>query len=148
MKFDLIKPLVEHVDLINAKTCYGEGERDAIPALIELSYTSNDSQCVSLTIGKKVVGIVGCALQWKGTGVAWAWLDAECDKYPLSLVKITVKLLEYTAREQGLHRISIAVRSNFKAGNRFASQVGFSLEGRMYGYFTDGEDANLYARLF
>jgi hypothetical protein len=94
------------------------------------------------------LGVVGAIKQWGGFATIWAIFDKETERYPIALTKSCLALIDEVAFLFELRRVSFTVRSDYNSGHRFAEMLGFSFEGRMYGYLPDGANADLYARLF
>lgn len=148
MRFEYRKADVADIDILRLKGCFTIDELVVSKYLVEISHRNLDSLAVCFHHEGKPYGVAGSSRQWPGVAQAWALFDNDVDKYPVALFKACQTLLLYAAQKQELHRISFTVRSGYTVGNKFPKSLGFDFEGKMMGYFSDGEDANLYARLF
>ncbi len=156
MRFNFYEVIPESLDQIEAKECYSVGEIGCARDMIALSMNGEDSACLGFGIssflkGKEEIrlyGIAGTYRQWKGCSQLWAIFDAESERYPIALRRACLQLIQYAVARQGLHRVSLTVKSGYTKGNRFAESLGFKLEGKMSAFLPDATDANLYARLF
>lgn len=148
MKFKTYTARPEDMDNLALKDCYSFAEIGASRELIAFGEKSPDSLCVSFGIDGKILGVAGSFKQWSGVSQLWALFSKEVDAYPIELTKVCQALILYAAETQELRRVSLNVRYDYTKGNQFAQRLGFDFEGRMYGFFPDGGDASLYARLF
>lgn len=150
MRFNFITPIPRHVDELNPKTVYSVGELGCVRTMIAMSRGGKNPDSLAMGIGVDDTpwGIAGCYRQWDGSGQLWAVFDERLDRYPISLYKSCIILINYAVQMQSLRRVSLTVRSDYTSGNRFAHSLGFDFEGKMHAYLPDGSDANLYARLF
>lgn len=150
MKYSFHTPFPEDLERLSPKGVYSIGELGCVRDLIALSRAGRNPDCMakSFGMGGEIYGIVGSYRQWEGVAQLWAVFDDRAERYPMELVKTCLVLINYAKQRQELRRVSLTVRSSYTKGNRFAEVLGFDLEGRMVGFLPDGEDANLYARLF
>ncbi len=150
MKYRFITPIASDIDRLNPKSIYSMGEVGCVRTLIQMANGGKNPDSLALGIGPgdEPWGIAGSYRQWDGVSAIWALFDERLDQHPIALYKSCIILLNYAQQKQQLRRVSLTVRSSYTKGNRFAAALGFDLEGRMQGYLPDGEDANLYARLF
>lgn len=89
------------------------------------------------------VACFGVVLMWEGRGYCWALLDRDAGPHMLALTRAIRSLIAAA----GLRRIEMAVDASFEAGRRWAGLLGFEPECLARGYFPDGRDAWLYARV-
>lgn len=150
MRYELFRPLPEDLDKIEAKDCYSLGEVGCSRTLIDMSWVgkSKDSICLAFAKEGQIHGIAGSYRNWAGSAQAWAVFGARVDEYPIALSKVCHSLINYAVAEQALQRLSLTVRSSYTTGDRFARSLGFTFEGRMRKFLPDGDDANIYSRLF
>lgn len=157
MRYSFYEVVPESLDEIEAKACYSVGELGCAREMIALSMNGEDSACLGFGVGTfpvgvkekvRLYGIAGSYRQWKGCAQLWAIFDAESGKHPIALRRACQQLIAYAVARQGLHRVSLTVKSGYTKGNRFAESLGFKLEGKMSAFLPDATDANLYARLF
>ena len=150
MRFDFFPVKPEDLEELIPKTCYSIGELGCSKDLIALSCLQN-TDSISMGFGLAdgtLLGICGSYRQWEGAAQAWAVFDARVELHPRALYMACEQLIQYAQAKQGLRRLSLTVKSGYTKGNRFASALGFSFEGKLYGYLPGGDDAHLYARLF
>lgn len=148
MKFKAQRSLPGDIERLNLKDCFSSAEIENSKMMVDYSRKSDDSLCASFYFEGRLVGVAGSFRQWDGVAQFWALFDEEVDKYPIALTKVCNALILYAVETQKLRRVSLNVISDYTNGNRFARCLGFDFEGRMYGFFQNGKDANLYARLF
>lgn len=150
MKFKFFRVAPEDLDAIEAKECYSVGELHCAREMVGLSFGNNET---SLALGfgpsnGEILGIAGSYRQWAGSAQLWAVFSPSVDKYPVALLRGCLQLIHYAQYVQKLQRVSLTVKSSYTKGNRFATSLGFSFEGKMQCFLPDASDANLYARLF
>lgn len=95
-------------------------------------------------INGKVVGVAGILPQWRGVGLAWAWLGRGWR----AEARIITDHIRFVLDSADFHRIEAAVRVDYGRGHRWMKALGFSLEtplARKWG--PDGMDYSLYARV-
>lgn len=149
MKYKLFEIEPGDVDEIDAKECYSVGELGCSKDLIQLSKSTPDSIAIGFGEGDSDLhGIAGSYRQWPGSAQLWAIFSYKTERHPLALTKICDALIIYAVKKQELRRVSLNVRASYERGNKFAKFLKFDLEGTMRSYLPDGEDANMYARLF
>lgn len=144
-KFFTVQP--NDVYKLNPKDCFSVGEVGCVQDLIALRGPAS----ISMGFGdsyEHLAGICGSYSSWSGTSQLWALFDKRVEQSPVSLRKACILLVKYAVAKQDLRRVSLTVKSDYISGNRFAESLGFELEGKMRRFLPDGEDANLYARLF
>lgn len=148
MKYSLFSINTNDIRRVNKKAIYNVGEVGCIETMINISFTNPDSLAVGFGPSRdEVHGIAGSFRQWKGVSQLWGLFGKEVDANKIELVRVCRKMIDFARREQELRRVSLTVRSGYTAGDRFAVALGMELEGRMRGFFEDGGDANLFARI-
>jgi hypothetical protein len=149
MKYKLFEVEPEDIDEINVKECYSVGELGCCKELIKISKLSADSVCLGFGVEEGTLhGIAGSYRQWSGSAQFWAAMDKNTECCPIAFAKMCEALIQYAATKQELRRGSLTVRANYEQGNKFAKHLKFEFEGLMKRFLPDGEDANLYARIF
>jgi len=91
-----------------------------------------------------VIMIAGVYPRWDGVGLGWAWLSR---KWRGHAKEITIEMHAWL-NASGFHRIEIGVLAGFKAGERWAKRLGFTLEtpmARKWG--PDGRDYSIWVRV-
>lgn len=92
-------------------------------------------------VGSTVVFCMGRCRQWEGRYILWALLSKDACKYMLPITR---------AAKRGLllceGRLELQVRSDFPAGRRWASILGFKLETVAPKFLPGGGDAHIYVR--
>ncbi len=102
---------------------------------------------VAAILEGKPLGIGGVGKIHNGLGVAWLILNKNFLKYPKSLLKISRKIIKDSFEYLDLHRIQMDIDIKYKENARFASKLGFSVEGRMYQYGPQRQDYDRYVML-
>jgi len=93
-------------------------------------------------VNNKIVACAGVVEQWKGRGIAWAFLSIEAGAHMNKIHRAVKRYLDMADQQ----RIEAAVDCNFNAGIRWIEMLGFKLEGKMSKY-EFGKDYYLYARV-
>ena len=91
-----------------------------------------------------VLAIGGIFQQWRGVGLAWAWLSRSWRRHARAITAAA----EAHLSASDLVRIETAVRCDYAAGHRWARRLGFTLEtpcARKWG--PDGSDYSIYVRV-
>lgn len=94
--------------------------------------------------GADVLAIGGILEQWRGVGLAWAWLSRSWRRHARAITASALRHLE----DSDLHRIEVAVRCGFKPGAAWVDRLGFTLEtpvARKWG--PDGKDYSIWVRV-
>jgi RimJ/RimL family protein N-acetyltransferase len=94
-------------------------------------------------VGSRIICCAGLVDLDDGRALVWAFLAADCGRY---LTAITREVRAYLD-EVPFRRIETLVRSDFKAGWRWAHLLGFQYEGTLRAFWPDGRDADLFARI-
>ncbi len=71
-----------------------------------------------------VIAIAGIMTQWRGVGLAWAWLSKDWRRHARAITEKMVEMLD----SSDFHRIEVAVRCDFDAGHRWVDRLGFHVE--------------------
>ena len=104
---------------------------------------SANSLALSCWVNDTCVGAAGIRPIWEGRAVAWAFLGRDAGPAMVAIAKkLRFVIATYPAR-----RLELTVRANFEPGCRLAALLGFRAEARLLGFFPDGADADLFARI-
>jgi len=91
-----------------------------------------------------VVAIAGIMVQWRGVGLAWAWLSRGWRRYAREITEKMREMLD----SSDLHRIEVAVKYGFMAGYRWVERLGFRLETpRAVAWGPDKADYSIWVRI-
>lgn len=94
--------------------------------------------------GDEVLACAGVIEMWPGRGAAWAFM-AEAIGTRMVAVHRAVRRYFDTL---DFRRLEAEVAADFEQGHRWVRMLGFELEApRLRGYFPDGSDAAMYARV-
>lgn len=102
---------------------------------------------VTVILHNKPVAIFGAVILWPGAAEAWSVLSPEARKHPIHMTRVAKQFMYIIKQSLGLHRIQITVRCNDLRAVRWALALGFSIEGVMLKYLTDGADAYMMGRI-
>lgn len=92
----------------------------------------------------KVILVGGLIEVWAGRAILWSYVAADAGKYMARITRGVLRFMEAS----GHRRIEMYVDANFAAGVRWAQLLGFHREApKMAGFFPDGRDAILFARV-
>jgi hypothetical protein len=92
----------------------------------------------------EVLAIAGILPQWRGVGLAWAWLGRSWRRHAR---EITYEVARGLAQSD-YHRVEAAVRVEYQRGHDWIKRLGFELEtpvARKWG--PDGADFSIYVRV-
>ncbi len=109
-----------------------------------------DENCYTAIYESAIVAVGGLQVKWKGVGLLWLMLTADCKKYGIhSLLALEVikEKVEYLIEKNNLWRAEAAVRTDFPQAIKMVEFLGFKKEGLMRKYYPDKSDAWLYARI-
>lgn len=90
-----------------------------------------------------VLGCYGAQAIWAGRAVVWTLLSDQSQRYMLTFHRIAKGFLA----QLPVRRVEAYVASGFEQGVHWVDMLGFEYEGCMRGFFPNGEDAQLYARV-
>lgn len=92
----------------------------------------------------RILAIAGVTELWRGVGEAWALFAPDIRKYFLHIHRAVKTYLDHCP----FRRVQMTVDCNFRQGHRWANLLGFKMEaGVLEGYFPDGRDVSMYARV-
>jgi len=100
----------------------------------------------TVVAGGEAIACGGVVRFWPGVGECWCWAGAGVDRWPVAFARLVRGVVQGLCREHGFHRLQIHVRADDERANRFASHLGFTLEGRCPGFGADRSTHNLYGR--
>lgn len=104
---------------------------------------------ISVFFDDTLIASGGITVLWPGVGQAWVFLDR--DTIPSILRREAFSIpMEYIARwvkEYNLHRLQALVRCDFKQGLRYASHLGFVVEGTLKFYDSLKNDYYMMRRM-
>lgn len=98
----------------------------------------------SAILDGEVLAVAGILPQWRGVGLAWAWLGRGWRKRARAITNEIARGLAIS----DYHRIEAAVRVDYPRGHEWIRRLGFELEtpvARKWG--PDGMDYSIYVRL-
>jgi RimJ/RimL family protein N-acetyltransferase len=122
-------PATRYLELINATPLEGG-----------LAFTGVD--------GDKVLGCIGALELWSGRYMAWAYISPLLTPTSYAYWKGINSRIQTFFEALDARRIEAEVDADFAAGHRWMKRLGFICEAeRMSGYFPDGRDASLYAKV-
>lgn len=93
--------------------------------------------------GQTLVACAGLMYFHKDRAVAWALMSQQAGGHFIKIVRAMRRYLDVCDSR----RIEAQVACDFPAGRRLVTMLGFDFEGRMRGFFPDGRDADLFARV-
>ena len=125
-----------HLEKIRPK----EIHKDSMPNQIR-------SRAVSLLVDDLVLAIFGGFYVSKGVFQIWGIVSNDVRRYPVSFYKHTKSLLSFFEKKESPRRIQIDIRVSHKDLSHWAKSLGFSPEGIMRAYESDGEDCWLFAKV-
>lgn len=94
--------------------------------------------------GGRILAVCGIAAIDRGYGHAWAFMDSRAGPH-MRWLTVTVRA-HIDAKMASHRRIEIMVRADWPAARRWAQQLGFAEEGRMFCAARDGKDMLRFAR--
>lgn len=96
--------------------------------------------------GETVIACGGVVRFWPGVGECWCWAGAGVDAVGLAFARLARRIVDGLALEHGFHRLQLHASLDDMRANRFATHLGFTLEGRCPGFGADRSTHNLYGR--
>lgn len=106
-----------------------------------LSYHAN-----TVMDGHDILFCGGTFLFWPGRGMLWSLISSKVDhRKMVGLHRIVTNHLN---TEDYPARLEMVVDTDFHAGHRWASMIGFKHEAHMPSWGPDGRDADQYVRFF
>jgi hypothetical protein len=102
----------------------------------------------ALCCNSKLLGIIGIITTRPHVGEVWTIIDDSIKhKYKRQLVVGVKTALNIAAISHGLHRVQVAIESNADYSQSWPLALGFTLEGKMRCFGSDGSDYLLYGRV-
>ena len=109
-----------------------------------------DSNTYAVVYEGFLVAVGGLCVRWKGVGLLWLMLTADCKKDGIhgfrALYAIKEKM-EYLVEVNNLHRAEAYVRDDFPQAIKMIESFGFKREGLMVRQCPDMGNAFLYAKV-
>ena len=96
--------------------------------------------------GEEVIACGGVVRFWPGVGESWCWAGAGVDAVPVAFARLVRRIVQDLTQGHGFHRLQLHARLDDVRANRFATHLGFTLEGRCPGFGADRSTHNLYGR--
>lgn len=87
----------------------------------------------------------GVVLLRQGVGEAWALTTVLVENHALAVARFAIKGLPTICKALELHRVQVAVQRCHGASQRLIERMGFTCEGLLHLYGSNGEDYVLYA---
>lgn len=135
-----IMPFVPH-HLSQFAPHSGHTEMVGVPLLSHAHELAAAGMAYSGVVDGVVIGCAGCAMIWPGRFVAWALLSGATGKHMVVITKAVRRALQTV---EG--RIETIVSSEFKAGHRWVSMLGFKWHHHEERFLPNGGDADIYVR--
>ncbi len=109
-----------------------------------------DDNTYAVIYEDQLVAVGGLQIKWKGVGLLWLMLTAECKKYDfhgvLALSAIQQKT-DYLIEKNGLWHAQATVRPDFPKAIKMIEFLGFKRKCLMEKYCPDGGDSYLYIKV-
>lgn len=110
-----------------------------------------DENTYAVVYESALVAVGGVQVLWKGRGMFWLILTADCKKEGIhgyrAVYAIKEKIQELV-EANNLHRAEAAIRTDFSRAVAMIEALGFMREGTMRQYWPDKADAFLYSKVF
>ena len=88
----------------------------------------------------------GVVMLRQGVGEVWALTTPLVETYPLAAARFAMgPTLAMICKALELHRVQVSVQRCHRASRRLVERLGFTCEGPMHRYGSNGEDYVLYA---
>jgi hypothetical protein len=134
---------VEHIQSIVAQDVQTGEQLGLLTAMA--AETLEQSVALSVWSEGRCIAAGGLIDAWSGRAITWAFLSKYAYQHMLPITRqIRMVLDSYPAR-----RVETVVLRDFAPGHRWVKMLGFECEtpDGMKGYFPNGDDAVLYARV-
>ena len=95
----------------------------------------------------EVICFFGLFHQRLGAAAAWIIPGVLIEKFKFGFFKSIHRMLDFAYIRLGLHRIEIAISTEWKKGGKWASKLGFQLEGVSRAYDSNFQDHYIYSRI-
>ena len=91
-------------------------------------------------------GVMGGYLIWGGVASVGALFTPHLTKYRVASIRTVTEVIELVGLHLNLHRMELAVQSDYKTGHRWAKALGFEPEGTLKMYGPNKQDHVMYGR--
>jgi hypothetical protein len=98
-------------------------------------------------VGDQVLGCAGIVRLWPGVGEAWTIFSDEVCRHPLWLQKAVKTVIGTTMLTLSLSRLQAVARADSERNCRWLQSLGFTWEGNMPKFGSDGATYARYARI-
>lgn len=98
----------------------------------------------------RIVAVGGLYIRWKGVGLLWLMLTADCKKhnfYGVLAIDAIKEKMEFLIKKNNLWRAEAVVRVGFDKAIKMIEFLGFRRESTLEKYMPDKTDAYLYKRI-
>lgn len=116
--------------------------REDLPSAIERSI------CVTFHAGGKVLAIVGYSPIHRNAGELWSVTSDDLKGHSIEFHRKCIRALDAFVAANNIKRLQMVVKEGFVQGENWAMSLGFTLEGLMKAYGSDGSNYWLMGRVF
>jgi len=133
-----------HSNLIIKRDAFkhDSNEGDTISMMINTGHAA----AKTIMFDNLFLAIVGVNFIHRGVAECWSITSDLVKEHPISFHKTVLSLLKYVEREFKVHRFQMAVRRDYKEGQKWALSLGFFEESVMGRYGPDKGHVSMYAR--
>lgn len=144
MKLERRKYQAEDSKVIVPRPIFLESALASIEGLVD-----RDGSFVETILADGVpICICGMVIQWRGVATFWTVSSKEIKVYPKAFHALILEMLEEYTRIFKIWRAQFNVRCEYTEGQKWASALGFTQEGRMYKFDPEKRDYFRYVRFF
>jgi hypothetical protein len=85
----------------------------------------------TIMVNRRVACIGGTARIWPGLGEAWMVASPLAREHPITLTRVTKRVIDHTMQSLSLRRLQAHVKTSDNRATRFATYLGFVREGTL-----------------
>ncbi len=102
---------------------------------------------MTLTVGKKVIAVIGTIMYSPRVGLIWARTTDRIHKHKIDFHKKSKEFLDHLTNTIKLNRIEALIDEDFKESLRWVKSLGFVEEGLLKRIGPNGENCYIVAYL-
>lgn len=133
-----------HLDVMEIRDIHRQ--REDVEAALRVLHANPSAHLATLLIGNEVMAIVGLVKLHDGLAEVSAVTSPLVSVIPLGFTKMCRGLIASYMRDLSLHRVQLYVRTDYKAGVRWAGVLGFQQEAHLRAYGPERQNFYLFAR--
>ncbi len=95
---------------------------------------------------EEIIAIIGLRIARPGLAEGWALLSDGIKIFPIEFHKRVLNFIRFHTKYFSIRRWQVTVKADFEVGNKWIKALGFSYEGCLKKFSTNGDDYSIWGR--